>query len=111
MGFLMKAGIFVAVIVFSFLVWPTPYRYTKSEGKPVRINRFTGNVEKLTDIGWKALRRMTKRESLQFIKEIARICAEIPKRNESDGDNFSYEECIQIGRKNYYKAGGTDKLN
>jgi hypothetical protein len=47
----------IVIIIFGWLVWPTPYRYTSMsyEGAtfPIRIHRITGKAERLTPArGW-----------------------------------------------------------
>lgn len=55
------SSILAPVILFSFYVWPTAYRFDSFDGLPVRIHRFTGNAEILTANGWKD--RASKRDA------------------------------------------------
>lgn len=54
-------------IVFMLVVWPTPYRYDHislgPKTYPVRVNRFTGTVEKLGFNGWTKTSSMFKPEN------------------------------------------------
>lgn len=41
-----------ALMWFLILVWPTGDRYEHTQGKLVRIDRWSGEVDALTDSGW-----------------------------------------------------------
>ena len=49
-----------AAIPFAYYVWPTKYRYYRlqmgASEYPLRINRFTGEAEQLTVVGWLPLK-------------------------------------------------------
>lgn len=51
---------FCLVLLFGWLVWPTPYRYdTMGTARiPIRINRMTGELERLGSYGWEKTRRL-----------------------------------------------------
>ena len=49
------AGV-VALLLFAWLVWPTPYEYFGDYGSGlVRVHRVTGKAELLTKTGWEKL--------------------------------------------------------
>lgn len=42
----------VLIITFVYFVWPTPYSQYKSGATNLRVNRFTGKTQYLSDSGW-----------------------------------------------------------
>jgi hypothetical protein len=52
-------GILAIIIIISFFVWPTMYKYDHiklGDGTyPNRVNRFSGNTEVLVASGWKEM--------------------------------------------------------
>ena len=45
----------VLAIAFMIFVFPTRYRYERTPERLVRIDRFSGEVEALTETGWRPL--------------------------------------------------------
>jgi hypothetical protein len=39
-----------------YFVWPTPWRYDRSDGVPIRISRANGDAEALCPDGWHSLK-------------------------------------------------------
>jgi hypothetical protein len=52
-------AVLLVVSCVAWFVWPTPYRFdtmrSGSSSVPVRINRFSGEAERLTVVGWRAM--------------------------------------------------------
>lgn len=46
------AAFLLAVFWFTY-VWPTPYRYYKIGQANLRVNRFTGETQRLYFAGWR----------------------------------------------------------
>jgi hypothetical protein len=40
------------VLLFAWLVWPTPYRYITVDRELIRVSRITGVASRLTTVGW-----------------------------------------------------------
>jgi hypothetical protein len=49
---MLQTAVVVLAVLFLAYVWPTPYKYDRLGQIPVRTNRFTGAVERLTLNGW-----------------------------------------------------------
>ncbi len=52
---LLGAAAVIGAVAFLTTVWPTIYRYDRLRTSPVRINRLTGNAEKLGNNGWEKM--------------------------------------------------------
>jgi hypothetical protein len=54
------SALLIVVFLFAWLAWPTPYSYRdyKPDGTTylLRLNRFSGNVDKLTGSGWEPMK-------------------------------------------------------
>lgn len=65
--------VLVIVVLFAVLVWPTRYRYERSLKRSawplVRIDRFTGSVEYLTDSGWERMDKESEEKRQREYKE------------------------------------------
>ncbi len=49
----LRAAVGISVVVFAYLVWPTPYVYIHQAQDIYRVNRITGVKETSTFAGWK----------------------------------------------------------
>lgn len=48
-----KILIGVAVTIFAYFIWPTPWKEYKSGPANLRVNRFTGRTQVLAYNGWR----------------------------------------------------------
>lgn len=84
----------VTLIVWGIFFWPTLYRYDKTEGKLVRINKITGYTEILYDSGWvpsveKKIRVMPQDEKNK-VEVIGRLDLFEAKEKPVTGGRFLY---------------------
>ena len=47
--------VLLPVLLFAWLVWPTPYRYIAVRHELIRVSRITGEASRLTTVGWYAM--------------------------------------------------------
>ena len=91
-------GLSIVIVLILFFVWPTLYRYEHAfQGKLlVRINRFTGDAERLTVSGWYKMERPKPLTDDESNKMDALVKGE-PVKQEG-------ESSIEIEKKKHFEA-------
>ena len=85
--FLLFLMLAVGTVLYSWLVWPTPYITVHVEEEVIRVNRFTGIREWATEKGWMTQEQIAADKKVREEAKSKRVLEELKKINVDDTHN------------------------